>query len=243
MKNIALVTGGSSGIGLGIVKKFLEENWQVIVLDIHPLPDSVCIENCSFLKVNINNEDEVKKCFSSIGEVYKKIDAVINSAGIIENSISLDSLECEKFEQVIKTNLVGSFMICKYGLSFLKNSKRASIVNIGSISGVKKASNYLAYAASKSGLYGLTMSLAKQLAPNNIRVNMLSPGSVVDTGLWEKQYGREITFLDKAQLLKQTPLKRLNDPKAIADVVYFLSSEEAKMITGVNVTADGGVTL
>lgn len=243
MTNVVLITGGSSGIGLGLVKKFIENSWQVIIFDLNSLPKEVSKERCSFFQTDLSKEEEIKKNVTLISEVYQKIDVIINCAGIIENAHSLESLEKEMFEKIIKVNLIAPFLLAKHGLPYLKQSPQANIINIGSISGLNKASSNLAYASSKAGLFGLTMSLAKQLASFGIRVNMISPGSVINTGLWKEQYQREMTIMDKAQLIKQSPLKRLNDPESIADVAYFLASNSARQITGVNIIVDGGVVL
>ncbi|WP_132995448.1 SDR family NAD(P)-dependent oxidoreductase [Sporanaerobacter acetigenes] len=239
---VALVTGGCSGIGLAIANKFLNESWELIIIDINPLP--LELENkCIFLKIDLENEDDVINGFSEIEKSWNHIDAVVNCAGIIEKGIGLDGLEANEFRKVLNVNLIGSFLICKYSLSFLQNSKQGNIINIGSISAVHKVSNYLAYSVSKAGILSLTLVLAKQLAKYGIRVNLISPGSVVNTGFWEKQYGRKIDFYEEVQLINQSPLKKLNFPEGIANVVYFLVSDEASQITGANIVVDSGLSL
>ncbi|WP_350342990.1 SDR family oxidoreductase [Proteinivorax tanatarense] len=239
---VAVITGGCSGIGQKVAEKFLENKWKVVVLDREQNSSNI-IDNYTYLKTELKDERAIEKSFNIISGEFSEINALVNCAGIIEDEISLTDLNKKKFEEVISVNLTAVFLTCKYCLPLLRHSSDSSIINIGSISGTKKNSKYLAYSASKAGLVSLSFSLAKQLAKNKIRVNIVSPGSVINTGFSGRYSKNKLSFKDKIQLIKQSPMAEIITPESIADIVYFLTSYESRHITGANIIVDAGISL
>jgi NAD(P)-dependent dehydrogenase (short-subunit alcohol dehydrogenase family) len=240
----ALVTGGASGIGLSIVQEFLKREWDVVSLDKQPSPLPHHTAGYTSFIADISKEEEIQAVFETF-DAGSAIDAVVNCAATIESEAQagLDNLDRISLETILAVNLVGVVLICRASLPFLGRSRRPSIVNIGSISGTEKASPFLAYAASKGGVLSLTKSLAKHLGSLGIRVNMVSPGSVPDTGFWALQHGRNASFAEKAAMMSVAPLKKTASPSSVAAVVWFLASEASRSITGVNLVVDSGAVL
>ena len=161
------------------------------------------------------------------------VDILVNNAGISETGLVTDVTD-EAWHNVMDTNLSSAFYMSRAATHDLVRQQSGSIVNIGSVWGRCGASCEAAYSASKAGLRGLTLSLAKELGPSGIRVNCVEPG-VIDTDM-NACYDDD----DMAELCEQTPLYRIGDPSEVAEVVYFLASEKASFITGQLIGVDGG---
>lgn len=238
MKTV-LITGSSRGIGKECAIKFAKNNYNVIInynssekealelekylIDNYPI--SVLVVKC-----DISNEEEVKKMFNLIKEKYGSIDCLVNNAAIaIDNDISLKTKE--EFEKVISVNLTGTFLVIKYAIKMMNNG---SIINVSSTNGIDTYyPESIDYDASKAGIISLTHNFAKLLAPR-IRVNCVAPGWV-DTD-HNKTLESDFRKSEEEKVL----LKRFADPKEIANVIYFLSSDEASYINNTIIRVDGG---
>jgi NAD(P)-dependent dehydrogenase (short-subunit alcohol dehydrogenase family) len=225
-KKVAIVTGGSCGIGLEISKVLFKEGIVPIIADLKaPKADFV------FVKTDVHSEASVKKMVEKIAKDLKGINYLINNAGILpdEKPTSFEEIELETWNQFIGVNLTGPFLCTKYALPYLRK-KRGAIVNIASTRAFQSDGTDAPYAASKGGLVALTQAIAINAGPD-VRVNSISPGWI----------HTEKTSLKKKDH-EQHPVGRVGEPKDIAYLTAFLLSDEASFITGSNFIADGGMT-
>ncbi|MCC6721974.1 MAG: SDR family oxidoreductase [Bacteroidia bacterium] len=239
-KKIAIVTGAAKGIGRAIVEKLINENYFLIALDIDTdngkkLIKDFGIDNLEFSNTNICNEKQVVEFFSSIIEKYKKIDVLVNNAGIIKDNM-IWNMTSDDFDTVLDINLKGTWLMCKEAAKQMKTQQSGRIVNIASRAwlGNKGQSNY---SASKAGIIGLTRVLALELGKYNVLVNAIAPG-LINTPLTQK--------LDKEvlqKLIEAQPTRTMGNPEDIANAVAFLSNENTKFITGQTIYVDGGKSI
>lgn len=243
MEKVAIVTGGGQGIGKAIVKKLLENHYNVVVADIDEEAGHEVEEEYSnlgklvYIKTDVSKEEEVKNMVRRAVEKFGGIDVLVNNAGIAINK-HISELTLEEWNRVISVNLTGAFLCSKYCFPYL-NERKGNIINIASTRAFMSEPNTEAYSASKGGIYALTHALAISLGPN-VRVNCISPGWI-EVSNWKKKSLRkepELTELDH----KQHPVGRVGMPEDIANMVLFLISEKAGFITGANFIIDGGMT-
>lgn len=242
----ALVTGGTRGIGQAIVKQLVQdgffviinyprasENTQKVKLQFKKVSSQVC-----FLEADVSNEKAVKRMFKIIKKDFKIIDVVINNAGIINNirdetieNISLPALHC-----LVDVNLYGGVHILREALPLMKKSRRGRVVFINSALSFVGSSRRFGYIASKTANVGVVRALVHELAPWNICVNAVVPGYIRT---------RMSNFKGKVlkAKLQKIPLRRLGNPKEVADLVSFLCSTESNYITGQHIHINGGLYL
>lgn len=227
LKNkIILLTGGSTGIGESIAKTFLKLGAKLIVLGIHK-PHY----KCEFYKVDITKEEEIMTAFKKI----KSIDIVINNSGIAR-ILSIRETETVVLNEIIDTNFKGTFWVCKNALSKIKNG--GCIINISSIAGIKSFSDYGAYCASKAAVISFTKTLALELAPREIRANVIAPG-IIDTPIFLKMLGSKEKVREQLkEWIDEVPLKRLGKSEEIAHAALFLAENE--FVNGIVLPVDGG---
>lgn len=231
---IMLITGASSGIGYGCAKRLLESGARVAGFDINPGKSTS--ENYNHYRVDVSNEDVVKRSVDGVTRDFGIPDGLINGAGIFSNEKPFYEMSLEEWNKVISTNLTGTFICSKYVAEKMTKCKRGKIVNISCIRSRIFRPNMADYAASKGGVVSLTSAMALDLARFNIQVNAVAPGFTF-TGMTEKSFNRpEI----KAAAEKIIPLGRIASPDDIADVVLFLLSDMSRYVTGETIFADGG---
>mgnify|MGYP001160114363 FL=1 len=235
---IALVTGAETGIGKSVVKKLLSEGCKVIGTNFTPsnLKNS---QNLEYYIIDVTQEEQWKNLKKYLEKKYKKIDILINNAGIrVSGDVEKTSLEL--WNHVLTTNITSIFLGCKYTLPLLKKTKIGSIVNLASITSIRGAKNMLAYATSKSAIVSFTASLALDLAKYKIRVNAVAPGAI-DTQM-VTSLKKEINSISKYNIrMKEAhPIGRIGYPQEVANLVCFLASEEASFMTGSTIPVDGG---
>ena len=235
---IAVVTGAESGIGKKIVQKLHKEGCKVIATNFSK-KNLVNKKNLEYYNLDVTVEDEWKTLQKYLEKKYKKINILINSAGI-RISGSLETTSLQSWNHIINTNTTSIFLGCKYILPLLKKAKGSSIVNLASVSGIRGVKNMLAYAASKSAIVTLTSSLALDLSKFKIRVNAVAPGAI-DTQM-VSSLKKEINSVSKynARMKEAHPIGRIGKPEEVANVVCFLASNDASFMTGVIVPVDGG---
>ncbi len=235
---VALVTGGTSGIGKEIAKQLLisgtrviinygknEENFNKTKQELKEYKEKI-----QFVKADISKEDEVKEMFLKID----RLDYLVNNAGTnIDGSI--EEMNLEAFRRVLDVNLVGKVITTKYAIPLLKNSPTPAIVNIASRLGLMPCEEASAYCSAEAGIINFTKASALELAKYKIRVNTVSPGLTI-TPLALKGWTKEEIEKQKATNL----LKRLGETTDIAKAVLFLLSEEASYINGENINVNGG---
>ena len=246
MKNyVALVTGGASGIGEATVRLFAERGAKIIIADIDENrgkeTEAELEGKAFFYQVDVSNSFQVEKMFQKIEEKFGVLDVLFNNAAYSLSKTLWDTTEAE-WDKVMDVNLKGYFLCAKYALPLLKKSSHGAIVCTGSELGVVGCIESLAYNASKGGVIQFAKSLALELAPFGIRVNVVCP-SGTETPAFVKDMSRTGNYQGEVQrLIASYPLKRLGQPEDIAQAVAFLASEEASFITGTHLMVDGGYT-
>ena len=238
MNKTVLITGASRGIGASTAKIFAQNNYNIIInyksneICANKLKNELEKYNVKVMlcKCDISNEESVKKMFSNIKDKFENIDVIVNNAGIAIDQILEDNTSKE-FNEVLNTNLTGPFLIMKYGSKLMN---KGSIINVASTNGID--TEYIEsvdYDASKAGIISLTRNFANILSPN-IRVNAVAPGWV-NTDM-NKELDEEFIKKESKKIL----LERFAEADEIANVIYFLSTEEASYINKTVIRVDGG---
>ncbi len=238
LKNkIALVTGSESGIGKSTAKIFVNNGYQVIGTYLKKI-NNKDTRNIDYYQIDISNYLEWKKLSTYISKKYKKINVLVNSAGV-RLSGNIETTSLSNWNYHINNNVTGTFLACKYILPLLKKSKQSSIINLASINSTRGANNMLAYATSKSAIISFTASLAVDLSKHKIRVNAVAPGAI-DTPMLAS-YKKDLTLKEYEKRMKENhPIGRIGKPTEVANVIYFLASEAASFMTGLTIPVDGG---
>jgi meso-butanediol dehydrogenase/(S,S)-butanediol dehydrogenase/diacetyl reductase len=235
---VAIVTGGSSGIGKAIVERYAWEGAEVVIADVDQDKGEELAEETDshFIKCDVSDFESVESLVEETVEKYGKLDIMVNNAGI--GSVEgIEDMDVEDYEQIRSIDLDGVVYGCKAAAPHLRETE-GTIINMASIYGLVGDVGSTAYNASKGGVVNLTRSVASDLADGNVRVNSICPG-FVDTPMTEGVQDDE-EFMQ--HIKNQTPLERLAEPEEIASVAAFLASEEASYITGANIPVDGGWT-
>jgi len=240
----AIVTGGSRGIGLEIVKKFLSEGASVYFMDLiesEAMGDFQALAketgaSVTFKKTDVSSEEEVTRVVKEILEVSGGIDVLVNNAGITRDGL-IFRMPVENWEMVLKINLTSAFLLSKHLAMAMMKRKTGSIVNMASVVGIGGNPGQTNYSASKAGLIGFTKSLAKEVAARGVRVNAVAPG-YIDTEMTQK-----LNDQAREAMLSQVPMGRPGTPEEVAKAVLFLASDLASYITGRVIQIDGGMAI
>ena len=245
LKNkVAIITGGSRGIGREIAIT-LSKYGATVVINYNGSKDKAqeVLEEVKSLggngiiyQADVSNFSEVKTMFDFVVEEFKTIDILVNNAGITKDNLIIKMSEND-FDQVIATNLAGTFHCLKVASRYMLKQQSGSMINIASISGINGNAGQVNYSAAKAGVIGMTKSLAKELASRGIRVNAVAPGYIRTdmTNVLKEDL--------KDRIKDMVPLKRLGECSDIAEMVAFLASEKASYITGQTISIDGGLGL
>jgi NAD(P)-dependent dehydrogenase (short-subunit alcohol dehydrogenase family) len=250
LKNkVALITGGSSGIGMAIAQRFLKEGAKIVITgrskercdSAQNQLNTIAVDGVDSATGDVSKWDDVEKMVEKTVKRFGRIDILINNAGIyLEKRIEETSEE--EWDQVININLKGVFLCSKAVYPHFKNQGSGTIVNISSDSGVSGNPNEAAYCASKGGVTNLTRAMALDYAKENIRVNAICP-AVINTPMLQKEVDMQE---DKEAYLKEMdelhPIGRVGRPEEVAFAVLMVASDEASFITGANIPVDGGLT-
>lgn len=247
LKNkVAVVTGSTRGIGLAIADLLAESGAHVYLngLDKIMVADCVDARKKNTLAVDgiagdISDETFVKLFIQTVYAKESRIDILVNNAGISEFKF-VEDIEAKAWDTLLGTNLKSVFLMCREAAPLMKKQKFGKIVNISSVAGLIGRLGGAHYSASKGGIIGLTKTLAKELGPFNIQINVVAP-SVTDTDLSRKISGNNQKFFDK--VARETPLKRVAKPEDIAGAVLFFSSSLSDFVTGQVLVVDGGAGL
>ncbi len=234
-----LITGGSRGIGRAIVERFAREGHEIafIYKASHDAAEATAKE-CGALAIcaDVSQAREARRAVSEAYDALGGIDVLINNAGIAQIKMLTDITD-EDWKAMLDTNLSSAFYMSRAVLPHMIHQKSGRIINIGSMWGKTGASCEVHYSASKAGLRGLTMALAKEVGPSGITVNAIEPG-VIATDM--------NTCLDEEtlrELCNETPLCRIGEPRDVAALAYFLASSDADFITGQVIGVDGGYAI
>lgn len=242
MKKTVLVTGSSRGIGKAIAKKFAQSGYNVIINCKQNFDALMALAEelqsldilCLPVMADVSNYEQAKKMFDIIDDFTPTIDCIINNAGIDHVGLFTETTP-EKWQELINTNLTSVYNICHFGVPRMLQQKKGNIINISSIWGIKGASMEVAYSATKSGLHGFTLALAKELGPSNIRVNAIACGAI------ETEMNSWLTDQEKNDFEEDISLCRFGKPEEVADLAYFLASDSSTYLTGEIIKLDGGI--
>ncbi len=242
-KNI-VVTGGSKGIGLAIVKSFLSSGGKVWYLSRTEAASQNELESSagaadgtiSWIKTDMSDEASITEALKEVLEKAGSVDVLVNNAGITRDGLIM-RMKTDAWDDVIKVNLTGAFIACRTLARSMAKARKGAIINISSVVGIMGNGGQTNYAASKAGLIGFSKSLAKELASRSIRVNVIAPGFI------ETQMTDFLKDDMKDALKQQIPLGRIGNPEDIADTVLFLASDKAGYITGQVLAVDGGMVM
>lgn len=238
-EKVALVTGGTTGIGKEIALTLAQDGFDIVINYIQK-DDSVKEEieamgrKCLLVEGNVTSLEDMEKLAKTIMDEFGRVDVLVNNAGITRDTLLLRMTE-EDFDSVLNVNTKGAFCTMKNIVPLMMKQKSGRIINISSVVGVVGNAGQINYSASKAALLGMTKSLAKEVASRGILVNAVAPGFIA-TRMTDK-----LTDAQKENILTQIPLKRMGAPKDIANAVAFLASDRASYITGHTLVVDGGM--
>ncbi|ADC50760.1 short chain dehydrogenase [Alkalihalophilus pseudofirmus OF4] len=242
MNKVALVTGGTGGIGQATAHCFLNQGISVVILDIDEEKGKAACEELSgsggdvtFVRCDVSNEEEVKNACQKAAETYGQIDILVNNAGIGNNETTLTEMSLFEWQKVIDVNLTGVFLGMKHSIPFMRKNGGA-IVNVSSLLGFKGKKFVAPYNASKAGVITLTKNAALEYGRDRIRVNAVAPG-VIDTSIVDGWRTHE----EKWKIISTAnALKRVGEAQEVAHAIEFLASDKASYITGTTLMVDGG---
>jgi len=241
-----LITGGNSGIGLATARLFIAEGAQVAITgrDQKTLDEAVAElgPNARGYRVDVTIAEDRKQLFAALAKDFGRLDIVFANAGI-GGRTPTGSTDEATFENVIHTNLNGAFFTVNSAAPLLNDN--GSIIFNGSVHNYLGQPGYAAYAATKGGLVSMARAIAADLAPRNIRVNVVSPGAT-KTPIWKRGQRASVSAEDSAQLAKfvssAIPLGRWGEPEELAKAVLFLASNDSSYVNAVELMVDGGAT-
>jgi NAD(P)-dependent dehydrogenase (short-subunit alcohol dehydrogenase family) len=240
MKGIAIVTGGASGIGLAIGRKFSANDILTILVgrDKEKLKEasSTIAKNSDYFSCDLSDLDMIPGLVQKIIDKYGKIDILVNNAGINLKKKILDVSD-EEYQKIILTNQTSAFCITRAVAGFMKEQGNGCILNISSMASIYGIPYVIAYTASKAAIEGMTRAMAVELSAHGIRVNCIAPG-FIKTNMSSVALDKDSER--KKKVLSRTPMGRLGRPEEVANAAYFLVSDEASFITGVVLPVDGG---
>ena len=245
---VVIVTGAASGIGRAVARRFAEEGAAVALLDCDGEHGLVVAQEiraaggvCEFYPTDVASKENVVSTVQAVLRRFQRIDHLVNNAGIVLVK-GVEDCTAEEWDRVMNVNVKSIFLLVKYTLPVLRSSPSATVVNVGSISGLVAQKGTPAYVASKGAVLMLSKALALDLATYGIRVNCVCPG-ITDTPMFRFHVNAsrdpERTLAERCQ---RVPLARMLSPEEIADAVLYLSSSRASGITGTELVVDAGYT-
>ncbi|QDP40144.1 3-oxoacyl-[acyl-carrier-protein] reductase [Radiobacillus deserti] len=243
-EKVALVTGGSRGIGRAIALELAKQGANVAVnFSGNEKKAQEVVEAIEQLgqkaikvKADVSSESEVKAMIKSVIDTFGRLDILVNNAGITRDNLLMRMKE-EEFDDVIQTNLKGVFLTTKAVTRQMMKQKAGRIINIASVVGVSGNPGQANYVAAKAGVIGLTKTTAKELASRNILVNAIAPG-FIETDMTDK-----LSEEQRSGMLELIPLAKLGAAEDVAKVVRFLASDDANYVTGQTIHVDGGMVM
>ena len=240
---VALVTGASGDIGLAVCQKLLEDGCKVYAT-YHNNPARLAglTEQSEYegrllaLKCDITDKASLEALMARIEEADGKLDVLVNNAGKYRDNL-FATMQFDEFDDVIKTNLYGTFMATKAALRMLRKAKLATVVNVSSIAGITNSFGQTNYSAAKAGMIGFTRSLAAELGSKGVRVNAVAPGLI--ESVMTKRVPRNVI----RQTLSVIPLQRMGETSEVAEVIAFLCSSASSYVVGQTLVVDGGLIM
>jgi 3-oxoacyl-[acyl-carrier protein] reductase len=240
---VAIVTGGTRGIGLGICEALAQCGAKIACIGTNPAKMQSALEaikkhnaDAEGYLCNVANTEEVEKTVDAVLAKFGKVDILVNNAGITED-VPLGAMKDEQWDNVIAVNLRGPFLFTRACTKPMRRAKSGRIINIASISGLIGNKGQANYSASKAGLIGFTRTVSKELAGKNITVNAIAPGFI------ETDMTAVLPEAYKVEIKNRIPLARFGRSEDVATAVVYFASEEASFVTGQILTIDGGMIM
>lgn len=241
---IAVVTGAARGIGRAIALALAEEGAEVVINYHHSEERSLAVKEeiearggkAAVMQCDVSDYESCERFVSAVAEMYGRIDIWVNNAGITKDQLLMRMSE-EAFDEVIETNLKGTFQCMRFVSRVMVKQRCGRIINLSSVVGIAGNAGQVNYAASKAGVIGMTKSAAKELAGRGITVNAVAPGFI------ETEMTSVLSEKVQKQAKNQIPLGHFGTPEDVASAVVFLASEQAKYITGQVLQVDGGMVM
>jgi NAD(P)-dependent dehydrogenase (short-subunit alcohol dehydrogenase family) len=251
---VALITGAASGLGRGVARVFAEAGHRVAVVDLDRQAGEETAEElrrrgleACFLAADVADAAAVEATFAETLERWRRLDFVMNCAGILGPRALVEDTDDLEVARLIDVNLKGTFFVCKHAVRVLKKLGGGSLLTVASIAAANGNAFFPGYSATKAGVVALTRCLARNAGRFNVRINCLSPGSILGTNLSNPLYGGPPSEQDRQRLamglMAQIPSGRPGSPADVAHVALFLASPLARHIHGAVVTVDGGESL
>lgn len=239
----AIITGSGRGIGKAIALKLAQHGANIVVSDVDEITGNQTVNEIKdigvdaiFLKADVSNSDSANNLIEKAIEKFSKIDILVNNAGITRDNLLMRMSE-DEWDSVLAVNLKGAYNCIRAATKSLLKQRSGRIVNIASVVGQMGNAGQANYAAAKSGMIGLTKSVAKEFASRGVLVNAVAPG-FIQTAMTDK-----LSDTAKESLQKLIPLGRLGQPEDVANIVYFLVSDLSNYTTGQVINVDGGMVM
>jgi 3-oxoacyl-[acyl-carrier protein] reductase len=242
---VAVITGGAGGIGQAVVARLAAGGFSPVILDRDEKAGEDTVARlkylgakCVFFRVDLTSHSEVQEAFARIAAEYQRIDVLVNLAGGTLHAKLIQDFSLQEWQQVIDANLKATFFCCQAALAMMTKQRKGVIVNTSSNYGVTGSARRTAYSAAKAGIVGFSKSLARELAPLGIRVNVIAPGRTATPRVMG-HYAPEAWAVAQ----KSIPMGRAAQPSEIAESVAFLISDEGGYITGQTLHVNGGMVM
>jgi NAD(P)-dependent dehydrogenase (short-subunit alcohol dehydrogenase family) len=246
---VAIVTGGSSGIGERIVELFVEQGARVVVAarrqeEGHALAKRLGVH---FIRTDVSNEADVKAMVEQTVGWFGRVDCLVNNAGVPSPMVSIAEIDVATIDHLLAVNVRGVLLGIKHVAPVMLSQGAGSIINIGSVAGLRGGASGHIYSATKAAVHSITRSAGAELGEKGIRVNSIVPGGVV-TGIFAKAAGVEGAKADrlmdivKGALTSSQPIPRAGMPEDIARAAVFLAGDGSSFINGQDIVVDGGMT-
>jgi len=242
MTQVAVVTGGASGIGQAVVERLVKDDFAVVILDINEEGGRQVAaairergKQVTFIGLDVTREADVQNAFQKIISDYGRIDVLVNVAGGSLHRHTIEDFPLDHWQAVIDVNLTSTFICCRAVTGLMKSQKSGAIVNISSDIGFSGDANRSAYAAAKAGIVGFSKTLALELAPFGARANVVAPGRIAT-----KRVRATYSDAEWEAAAKRIPLGHAGEPEDIAEAVAFLAGESSRHMTGQTLHINGG---
>ena len=246
-KKVVLITGAGAGIGEAAAEKYAAAGASVVVNSISKSGERVEKALAAkgykalFVQGDISREQDAKDIVEKTVAAFGALDILVNNAGIVAGG-NVEEISLEDFEHTMRVNVTGTFLMCKYAMPYLRES-RGVIVNVSSVVAVKAVANRAAYSASKGAVLALSKAMAADYVKMGIRVNCICPGTVHTPSLDERIAASPDPEQAMKDFVARQPMGRLGKAEEIAQAILFASDEDASFLNGTNIVIDGSMTM